>query len=300
MRSWLVVSANEAEELEQAAGSGADAVVVDLDLEMGTSQREEARARARDWLARHRLQVLEGRQFTRWVRISPLGSRHWRDDLFTVMPGAPHGIFLPEVPGPAHVQQLGAEFYETEQRAGIAHGATQIMPMVAGNPANALDLGAFAGEPHPRLAGLAWDAARLGERIDARRQRNEQDEWCCTFAFARAQILLCAKAHGLKAIETGLAADTELAQLERIAANARADGFSGMFALHPAQVPAINQAFSPRDSEIAQARRIEMQYAASAHAENVILDNRVLGPVDLHRARQLLESAPKARGLPLG
>src|SRR3546814_10998920 len=45
MRSWLVVSANESEKLEQAAGSGADAVVADLDLEMGTSQREEARER---------------------------------------------------------------------------------------------------------------------------------------------------------------------------------------------------------------------------------------------------------------
>src|SRR3546814_10297754 len=84
MRSWLVVSANEAEKLEQAAGSGADAVVVDLDLEMGTSHREEARERVRDWLARPRLQVVEGRQFTRWVRISPLGSRPWRADLFTV------------------------------------------------------------------------------------------------------------------------------------------------------------------------------------------------------------------------
>src|SRR3546814_1962922 len=112
---------------------------------MGTSQREEARERARDWLARHRLQVVEGRQFTRWVRISPLGSRHWRDDLFTVMPGAPQGIFLPEVPSPAHVQQLGAEFYEIEQRAGIHHDATPIMHMVAGNPASQHEWDAFAG-----------------------------------------------------------------------------------------------------------------------------------------------------------
>lgn len=297
MRSWLIIAADDADALDQSVVSGADAVVIDLDREMGASQRQDARERARDWLASHRLQVVEGRHFARWVRISPLGSRHWRDDLFAVMPGAPQGIFLPEVPGPAHIQQLGAEFYEIEQRAGIAYGATQIVPMVASSPGGALDIGAFAGEPHPRLAGLAWDAAQLGERIDARRQRNERDEWCGAFAFARAQIVLCAKAHGLKAIESGQAPDIDPARLERIAEIARADGFSGMFATHPAQVPAINRAFTPDDGEIAQARRIEMQFTANANSELVTLGNRVLEAVDLHRARQVLEAAPRGRGL---
>ncbi|MBA4163511.1 MAG: CoA ester lyase [Erythrobacter sp.] len=300
MRSWLVVAADDADALEQSAVSGADAVVIDLDHEMGASQREDARERAREWLGSHRLQVVEGRHFTRWVRISPLGSRHWRDDLFAVMPGAPQGIFLPEVPGPAHIQQLGAEFYEIEQRAGIAYGATQIVPMVASSPGGVLDISAFAGEPHPRLAGLAWDAAQLGERIDARRQRNERDEWCGAFAFARAQIILCAKAHGLKAVESGQPADTDPVRLERIAEIARADGFSGMFALHPEQISVINRAFTANEGEIAQARRIEMQFTANAHAELVTLGNRVLEPVDLHRARQVIEAAPKGRGLPLG
>src|SRR3546814_5016932 len=49
-----------------SAVSGADAVVIDLDHEMGASQREDARERARAWLGSHRLQVVEGRHFTRW------------------------------------------------------------------------------------------------------------------------------------------------------------------------------------------------------------------------------------------
>src|SRR3546814_7037583 len=65
MRSWLVVAADDADALEQSAVSGADAVVIDLDREMGASQREDARERAREWLGSHRLQVVEGRHFTR-------------------------------------------------------------------------------------------------------------------------------------------------------------------------------------------------------------------------------------------
>lgn len=295
MRSLLIVPANGAEEMEAATGSGADAVVLDLDLEMGLNRRDQAREAACDWLNNHRKQVVEGRQFARWVRISSLSSPHWRDDLLTVMAGVPDGIFLPAVPSPAHVQQLGAEFYEVEQVAGIPYGATQIIPMVAENPISALDIGAFAREPHPRLAGLGWDAARLGSKIDSRRERNRRGDWCGAFAFVRAQMVLAAKAHGLKVIESGQPKGFDLARLEHIAAGARADGFTGMFAHDPEQVPVINRAFTTNEREIAIARNVEARFADQSYRDPVEFGGDRLDPADLDRARQLLEAAPKQR-----
>jgi citrate lyase subunit beta/citryl-CoA lyase len=293
MRSLLVVPANGAEEMELAAGSGADAVVLDLDLEMGLNRRDEARQAVFDWLDNHRKQVVEGRHFARWVRISSLSSPHWRDDLLTVMAGAPDGLFLPAVPSPAHVQQLGAEFYEIEQAAGIPYGATQIIPMVAGNPISALEIGRFAMEPHPRLGGLAWDAARLGSKIDTRRERNRRGDWCGAFAFVRAQIVLTAKAHGLKAIESGQPKGYDLARLEHIAAGARADGFTGMFAFDAEQVPVINRAFTTNEREIAIARNVEARFADQSYRDPVEFGGDSLDPAELDRARQLLEAAPR-------
>jgi citrate lyase subunit beta/citryl-CoA lyase len=300
MRSLLVVPANGAEEMELAAGSGADAVVLDLDLEMGLNRRDEAREATVEWLNSHRKQVLEGRHFARWVRISPLSSSHWRDDLLTAMVGAPDGIFLPAVPNPAQVQQLGAEFYEIEQAAGIPHGATQIIPMVADNPISALHIGEFAKEPHPRLAGLAWNAARLGGKIDARRERNRRGDWCGAFAFVRAQMVLAAKAHGLKAIESGQPKGIDPARLEHIASGARADGFTGMFAHDHEQVPLINRAFTTNEREVAIARNVEARFADQSYRDPVEFGGDKLDPAELDRARQLLEAAPRQRESKLG
>jgi len=244
--------------------------------------------------------VLEGRHFARWVRISSLTSSHWREDLLSAMAGAPDGIFLPTVPGPAQVQQLGAEFYEIEQAAGIPHGATQIVPMVAGNPASALEIAQFATEPHPRLGGLAWDATRLGAKIDTRRERNRRGDWCGAFAYVRAQIVLAAKAHGLKAIESGQRKGFDLARLEHIAVGARADGFTGMFAHDPEQVPVINHAFTTNEREVAIARNVEARFADQSYRDPVEFGGDKLDPAELDRARQLLESAPKQRESRLG
>jgi len=292
MRSLLFVPANGAEELEHASVSGADAIVLDLDLEMGLGRRDDAREAACDWLNNHRKQVVEGRHYSRWVRISPLSSPHWRDDLLSVMAGAPDGIFLPSVSSPAEVQQLGAEFYEIEQIARIPHGATQIIPMVASDPLSALEVGEFAKEPHPRLAGLAWNAAELDGKIDSRRERNEGGDWCGAFAQVRAQIILAAKANGLKAIESGQPAGFDLNLLEKVAEGARAHGFTGMFAFDPEHVSAINDAFTSNEQEVAIARSIEARFTDQSYRDPVEFGGDKLDPAELDRARQLLEAAP--------
>lgn len=296
MRSWLLVPAEDEEKVEEAAASGADVVVLDLDNARSESARTDGRERAADWMRNHREQVLQGQNFARWVRISPIESEHWREDLRAALAGAAEGIFLPAVPGPAYVQQLASEVYEVEQRAGIAHGATQIIPLVASRPQGVLTLGQFAENVQPRLGGFSWESSALAEALSARRQYDATGQWFGGMAHARAQILLLAKACGLLALESAQSASTDAATFEKLAEAARADGFSGMFASTSKQVKAINAAFTPTQSELTRAQNVIAQFTSNPNAEHVRMGNRVLNRGDLQRARQMLETVQMGVG----
>ncbi|WP_394730790.1 HpcH/HpaI aldolase/citrate lyase family protein [Altererythrobacter sp. GH1-8] len=290
MRSWLLVPAENEEQLEEASSSGADVVVLDLDQARSESARADGRERAADWMRNHREQVLQGQSFARWVRISPIESEHWREDLRAALAGAAEGIFLPAVPGPAYVQQLASEVYEVEQRCGIAHGATQIIPLIASRPQSVLSLSQFAENIQPRLGGFSWESAVLADAISARREHNSTGEWFGALAHTRAQIILLAKACGLLALESAQPATMPEDAFANLASAARADGFNGMFANSPAQVKAINAAFTPTESELARAQNVIAQFTSNPNAEHVRMGNRVLNRADLLRARQMLEA----------
>ncbi|MFX8712063.1 aldolase/citrate lyase family protein, partial [Acinetobacter baumannii] len=85
--------------------------------------------------------------------------------------------------------------------------------------------------------------------------------WTDAFRFVRAQTLLAAHALGVAAIDTLHAEFADEAGLRAAAEAARADGFSGMLAIHPRQVALINSAFAPTDAELAQARAIVAAFA---------------------------------------
>lgn len=56
----------------------------------------------------------------------------------------------------------------------------------------------------------------------------------------------------------------------------RRDGFRGMMAIHPCQVAAINLAFSPDESELAEARRVVALFEDQVGAGVASLDGRML------------------------
>ncbi|MBD3730252.1 MAG: CoA ester lyase [Sphingomonadales bacterium] len=246
IRSWLSVPADNAKKLASLASVPADAVVLDLAHGMDEDTRRTARAQAVEWLASRRQQVVSSNSPARWVRISGLETPHWRDDLVAVMPGAPTGIILTRALGPQQVQLLASDIYELEQANRLEHGSVAIIPQVGESPAAAIDLQRFAQETHPRLAGLAWSAMGLAESLGATRLYNPRGEWSDPLRLVRAATLLTARSKGLMAIETAHYDAKDAESMARAAHAARADGFTGMVAIHPRQVTAINRAFGAR------------------------------------------------------
>ena len=289
-RSWLFVPGDSERKLAKATSTGADAIIVDLEDAVAAEARPAARGLTTEWLAAHRSKVTPGPQprMERWVRINPLDTPFWREDIVAAMRGAPDGIVLPKAAGAEQLRLLAAEIYELEQRNGVPSGSTRIIPLVSETAAAALTIGDYVGSSLPRLGGLMWGAEDLSAALGASRKYGDDGNWTDTFRMVRATVLLAAHASGVAAIDTLHADFRDEAGLSRMARAARADGFSGMLAIHPGQVPVINAAFTPSEDELAGARAIVAAFAANPGAGVVSLDGHMLDQPHLRLARRML------------
>lgn len=287
-RSWLFVPADSEKKLSKAVGASADAIIVDLEDSVALAAKPAARQSAAQWLQAHRTQIVEQRRMRRWVRINALDSGLWRDDLVAVMPAAPHGIMLPKAEGPEAVRMLAAELYELEQRNQIAAGSTRILPIVSETARAAMSIASYMSETHQRLAGLTWGAEDLSAALGASRKHDADGGWTDAFRYVRAQTLLTAHACGVLAIDTLHAEFADEAGLKAVAEASAADGFTGMLAIHPAQVPIINAAFTPSEDRLAEARAIVSAFAASPGAGALQIEGRMIDRPHLRLAQRLL------------
>jgi citrate lyase subunit beta/citryl-CoA lyase len=73
--------------------------------------------------------------------------------------------------------------------------------------------------------------------------------------------------------------------------NARRDGFTGMLAIHPAQVEVINAAFQPTAEDIERAERIVQAFSENPGAGTVGLDGKMIDRPHLVQAQRLLQQA---------
>lgn len=287
-RSWLFVPGDSEKKLGKAMSTGAHVVIVDLEDAVAPAAKPQARVLARDWLAIHRQHVTENRPLGRWVRINAIDTGMWRDDLAVVMAGAPDGVMLPKCEGPDQVRMVAAEIYELEQRHRIPNGTTRILPLVSETARSALTIPSYVDSAMPRLAGLTWGAEDLSAVLGASRKRDADGAWTDAFRFIRAQCLLVAHACGIWSIDTLHDDFRDEAGTMRAAQAARADGFTGMLAIHPSQVAVINAAFAPSAEELAEAEAIVGLFAQSPNAGTLQYNGRMIDQPHLRMARQLL------------
>ena len=151
-----------------------------------------------------------------------------------------------------------------------------------------LVIGSYVDAPHQRLFGLSWEAEQLAGALGASRKQDVSGSWTGAFQFARAQTLLTAHACGVVAIDSFSSDIVDEAGLLAAATAARADGFSGMLAIHPEQVRLINQAFTPSEEEIGEAHRVVAAFEAHPGEGVVQLDGRMIDQPQLKLAYQVL------------
>lgn len=233
--------------------------------------------------------VLEGAGAGReriWVRINPLRGGLAEDDLAGIMPARPGGIMLPKSEGGADVAALDALLGPMEAAHGIELGTTGVHPLVTETAAAMFATGTYRGAP--RLAAMSWGAEDLADSIGAMGNTGPDGRYRPTYELARSLCLLGAAAAGVPAIETIMQDYRDLAGLKTRAEMVRRDGFRGMLAIHPDQVPVINAAFTPGADEVAEARAIVQLFADSPGAGTIAGPKGMLDRPHLSRAQQLL------------
>ncbi len=288
LRSLLFIPGDSDKKLAKVADCGADAVILDLEDSVAPAQKADARKRVADFLGT----APRGAEAPRyWVRINPLDSGLLLEDLAQIMPAAPDGIMQPKTNGPACVRQVSHYLDAFEAAGGAPDAATAIIAIATETAIAPFHLGEFAEAGLSRLAGLTWGAEDLATAIAASGNRAANGDWMFTFQMARALCLLAAHASGVQAIETLHADFRDEAGLRASCQAARAEGFSGRLAIHPAQVAIINAAFLPSVAEMDHARRIIEAFAANPGAGTIGLDGKMVDVPHLKQAERLLALA---------
>ncbi|MXO47942.1 CoA ester lyase [Erythrobacter vulgaris] len=268
--------------MTKAAEGEADIVIFDLE----DAVAEDAKGGAREAIGAFLTGRSEAERERLWVRVNPLDGPHTADDLGAVMPVGPGGIMLPKSRGRHDVEELDRMLTALELENGIPAGTTPVIALVTEVAAAMFTTGDYVGAP--RLVAMTWGAEDLADSIGALSNLGPDGQYTFTYELARSLTLLGAAAAAVPAIET---IDGDFRNLEGLSARAervRRDGYRGMLAIHPAQVPLINAAFTPGDDEIAKAREIVALFEAHPGAGTIGHQGRMLDRPHLSRARQLL------------
>jgi citrate lyase subunit beta/citryl-CoA lyase len=281
-RSLLFVPGDSERKLAKGADTGADALVLDLEDAVDIARLPVAREMVCEYLRAHDRQKQQV-----WVRVNPMDSGLALEDLAAVVRGRPDGILLPKVYGAADIALLDNYLSALEARDDIPSGTIGIMPVATETPAALFALGSYRGVSK-RLRALTWGAEDLAAAIGASTNREPNGEYAFTYRLARSQCLLGAHAAGVAAIDTIAANFRDLDVLAAEARAARREGFAGKIAIHPSQVPVINEAFSPDEEEVAYARRVILAFEQADGAGTVQLDGAMLDRPHLKQAQQLL------------
>ena len=284
MRSLLFVPADSTKKLDKAMASGADALIVDLEDSVAPDGKVGARQSAAAFLSE--TAATTPRPYL-LVRINGLRTGLTDADLDAVVPARPDAIMLPKAEGGASVVHADAKLAVREATSGLPDGHIKIVAL-ATETATALFLaGTYAGAS-ARLSALTWGAEDLSVELAAEANRDAQGRFLDPYRLARSLCLAGAAAAGVPAIDTVYVDFRDTNGFRRECKEARRDGFSGKMAIHPAQVPIINELFTPTPEAIAKAQAIVDAFAANPGAGTVGIGGVMVDQPHLVRAKRLL------------
>jgi citrate lyase subunit beta / citryl-CoA lyase len=275
-RSGLYVPGSNARALAKARALPADVILLDLEDAVAPAAKDAARSQVRAALE-------EGgfgeRELV--VRVNGPGTPWHTEDLAAAARSGADAVLLPKVEG--------AEEVRVAERALEAAGAppAQALWCMIETPRGVLEAAEIARASR-RLACLVAGTSDLAKDLGARHTPGRAE-----VLTSLGLILLAARASRLAALDgvhLDLADGPGLAEACR---QGRDLGFDGKTLIHPGQIEAAHQAFSPTPGELAEARRIvEAHAAAVARGQGVtLLDGKLVEALHVEAAHRLLTLA---------
>lgn len=270
-RSYLYVPGHRSDMLSRAADRGSDAVVADLEDAVASESKDSARETVASWLRSYDPAAPQA-----WVRVNSTEKlRH--ADLEAVLPSSrAAGVMVPKATADS-VAQVSDALPPGFAVIPLVESARGVLEMVAiAEVAGVIRMG--LGEAD-LVADLGMDPSPQGGEL----------------ASIRVQLVVASAAAGIESpiapVSTNL---DDLIDLERSTVELRRIGFGARTAIHPAQVPVINRAFTPDAAEVERARRILQradEAAAKGAAAYVDEDGRFVDEAVLRAARRYVTLA---------
>ncbi|MET7652284.1 MULTISPECIES: CoA ester lyase [unclassified Streptomyces] len=269
--TWLYVPGDRPETVTKALACGADVVIVDLEDAVAPDRKEYARTATAERLG-------EPQPVPVHVRVNALDSPFAAADLRAVaaLPGV-SALRLPKVTSPHQITRVAAGMPPTD------HGATPLHALL--ETALGIEHAYAIASAHPCLHGIALGEADL--RADLGIRDDAGLDW------SRARVVVAARAAGLAPPPQSVHPDIrDLEGLATSCAHGRTLGFLGRAAIHPRQLPIIEQAYLPTRQELEEAETI-VKAAATDRGAQALPDGRFIDAAVVAAAQRTLSLAAR-------
>lgn len=275
LRSLLFVPGDRPDRMNKAINLGADALIFDLEDSVAISKKSIARDCVAEILKSPRENDVK-----LFVRINPIESAFFEQDIDFLKNNKPDAIMLPKANSTQSVEYLCKHFNELPP----------ILPIACETAAGLFELGTFRNCAKS-LCGITWGAEDLCADIGAATNRGDDNKFLTPYQIARSLTLFASHAAGVPAIDTVYPAIQDIDGLKEYASNAARDGFTGMLAIHPAQIPIINQAFTPSEEQIEYANLIINTFKENSENGVVQINGKMIDAPHIKQAERILERA---------
>tara|TARA_Y100000590_G_scaffold171885_1_gene196583 strand:+ start:1734 stop:2621 length:888 start_codon:yes stop_codon:yes gene_type:complete len=278
MRSLLFIPGNRLDMLRKGLGFSPDVVIPDLEDSVPNAEKDDAREKVAG--------IVE--EFTKAgfrviPRINSLNSGYGKQDLQALVGPNIWGINVGKTDRPEDILELDSIITDLESGAQVKNGTIKLIPYI--ESAMALINAYSIAIASPRVIGLAFGAEDFTKDMGIERTDAGQE-----IDYPRYVVAVAARAANVMAFDTPNVNFRDEIGLELDIKKAISVGYTGKFAIHPAQIESINRLFVPSEDQVLQAKRI-VEAAEKAELEGkgaTTLDGKMIDVPIVERAKKLL------------
>ncbi|WKZ51354.1 MAG: CoA ester lyase [Anaerolineales bacterium] len=282
-RALLYMPGDDWKKIVKATTLGVDCICMDMEDGVAVSRKAEARV-----TIAKALRELDFGASEKLARVNSIGSGWERDDIDAVLPFHPDGIVIPKVESREQVEWGSRLIEAAELKYGWTLNSIRMLVGVE-TALGILNLKEIAA--HPRLDGIIFGGEDYAASVGARRTREAVE-----LLYARQAVVAACAAFGLQAIDIVYIDFKDAEGLRLEAEQGAGFGFSGKQIIHPNQVGVAQEAFTPSDEALEEARRIVETFEASQKEGKgaYALDGKMIDMPLLKNAQKTLARARAA------
>ena len=303
-RSVLAVPASSTKMVEKGLSSGADLLFLDLEDAVAPGSKAEARKNViqavneRDWRGRPTM-----------YRMNALDTPYFYRDVIEVAEeagGSLDLILVPKVERPEDLVTLDTLLRGVEAASGLEPGKVKLEAQIE-TALGLVNIDAIA-RATDRLEALHFGPGDYAASVRMPQTSiGTADEWDDLypghrFHYVMHRIVVAARAAGLRAVDGPVADFRDEEGLRRSCLLSRSIGFDGKWCIHPGQIEAVNELFSPTEEEVEWAKKVVGAYeeAEAAGSGSISMDGKMVDAASIRMARNTLDLVRASEMQPKG